>query len=144
MSFFTLSLSIKADPWTSFSGSKARGMGTAFVAIANDPSAAWLNPAGLYQMQGLNVSLETGNAPKYQQHPNSTYSVYEYNGNPIDLDPVEANPNVPQFNRFQLYDAWNNSKTRQWLTSAHYVKPFHPLLSWVAFIVFLPCKKTKP
>ena len=84
-------------------------MGTAFVAIANDPSAAWHNPAGLYQMRGLNVSLETGNAPKYQQHPDSTYSVYEYNGNPIDLDPVEGNPNVPELNRFHLYDAWSNS-----------------------------------
>jgi hypothetical protein len=54
-----------ADPWTTFPGTKARGMGTAFVAIANDPSAAWHNPAGLYQMKGMNISLEGGNAPKY-------------------------------------------------------------------------------
>ena len=57
---------LKADPWTSFPGTKARGMGTAFVALANDPSAAWHNPAGLYQMFGTNLSIETGNAPKYE------------------------------------------------------------------------------
>ena len=40
-------------------GSKATGMGTAFVAVADDPSAIAYNPAGLAQLEGTNIYLGT-------------------------------------------------------------------------------------
>lgn len=36
-------------------GSKASAMGTAFAAVADDPSAIYFNPAGLTQLQGTNI-----------------------------------------------------------------------------------------
>jgi long-subunit fatty acid transport protein len=36
-------------------GSKAAGMGTAFVGVADDPSAIMHNPAGLTQLKGTNM-----------------------------------------------------------------------------------------
>jgi long-subunit fatty acid transport protein len=38
-----------------FEGAKAAGMGTAFVAVADDPSAIAHNPAGLTQLNGTNI-----------------------------------------------------------------------------------------
>lgn len=38
-------------------GQRATGMGGAFVAIANDPSAAWYNPAGFATGEGLQVGI---------------------------------------------------------------------------------------
>jgi long-chain fatty acid transport protein len=38
-------------------GAKAAGMGGAFVAQADDPSAAYFNPAGVIQLEGMQVSL---------------------------------------------------------------------------------------
>ncbi|MCX8056678.1 MAG: outer membrane protein transport protein [Ignavibacteria bacterium] len=38
-------------------GSRAMGMGGAFIAVANDPSAIYFNPAGLTQLRGFNVML---------------------------------------------------------------------------------------
>ena len=37
-----------------FQGAKAGGMGTAFIAVADDPSALTFNPAGLTQLKGTN------------------------------------------------------------------------------------------
>lgn len=109
LGLLALPMHVIADPWTSFPGTKARGMGTAFTAIADDPSAAWHNPAGLYQMNGLNLSLETGNAPKYQLHSDTEYMVFDYSGAAIDLDPVESNPNVPELTGYRVFDAWSNA-----------------------------------
>jgi len=36
-------------------GAKASAMGTAFVAVADDPSAIMYNPAGLTQLKGTNI-----------------------------------------------------------------------------------------
>jgi len=38
-------------------GAKAMGMGFAFTAQADDPSAIYFNPAGLTQLQGTNLML---------------------------------------------------------------------------------------
>ena len=38
-------------------GAKAMGMGFAFTAQANDPSAIYFNPAGITQLPGKNVML---------------------------------------------------------------------------------------
>lgn len=38
-------------------GQRATGMGGAFTAIANDPSAAWYNPAGFASVEGLQVGI---------------------------------------------------------------------------------------
>ncbi len=40
-------------------GSKATGMGAAFVAVADDPSAIAYNPAGLTQLEGTDIYLGT-------------------------------------------------------------------------------------
>lgn len=40
-------------------GSRSSGMGGAFVAIANDPSAIFFNPAGILQLRGTNLMLGT-------------------------------------------------------------------------------------
>jgi len=68
----SISTSVSADPWASSPGTKARAMGSAFVAIANDPSAAWHNPAGLFQMKGINVSLEHSEAPFFDTDESKT------------------------------------------------------------------------
>jgi long-chain fatty acid transport protein len=38
-------------------GSRAMGMGGAFIAVASDPSAIYFNPAGLSQLKGLKVMM---------------------------------------------------------------------------------------
>ncbi len=38
-------------------GSRAMGMGGAFIAVASDPSAIYFNPAGLSQLRGLKVMM---------------------------------------------------------------------------------------
>jgi long-chain fatty acid transport protein len=53
--FFTLTLPGTALGGTPVDGSKASGMGTAFVAVADDPSAIAYNPAGLTQLNGTNI-----------------------------------------------------------------------------------------
>ncbi len=40
-------------------GSRSSGMGGAFAAIANDPSAIFFNPAGILQLRGTNIMLGT-------------------------------------------------------------------------------------
>lgn len=40
-------------------GAKATGMGTAFVAVADDPSAIAYNPAGIARLEGTNIYLGT-------------------------------------------------------------------------------------
>lgn len=55
----TIALVISVNPAISLAqgpveGSKAAAMGTAFVAVADDPSAILFNPAGLTQLQGTN------------------------------------------------------------------------------------------
>jgi long-chain fatty acid transport protein len=53
--FLTLILPGTALGGTPVDGSKAAGMGTAFVAVADDPSAIAYNPAGLTQLNGTNI-----------------------------------------------------------------------------------------
>ncbi len=50
-----------AESITNYPGTKARGMGSAFVAVADDASAAWYNPAGLTESGVSNLMLEIGN-----------------------------------------------------------------------------------
>ena len=38
-------------------GAKAMGMGFAFTAQADDPSAIYFNPAGIMQLEGTNVMV---------------------------------------------------------------------------------------
>jgi long-chain fatty acid transport protein len=50
--FLTPANSFASNP---VEGAKAAGMGTAFVAVADDPSAIAHNPAGLVQLKGTNI-----------------------------------------------------------------------------------------
>jgi len=52
---------LHADPWVTHPGTKARAMGTAFVSVADDASAAWYNPAGAARLNTL--TLEYATAP---------------------------------------------------------------------------------
>lgn len=52
-----LPASSRAQPFESV-GSRALGMGGAFVAVADDPTAAWWNPAGLASGQPGSVTVE--------------------------------------------------------------------------------------
>src|SRR5512140_3342709 len=42
-------------------GARALGMGSAFVAVADDPSAMYWNPAGIADLNGVNVVVEHTN-----------------------------------------------------------------------------------
>jgi len=52
LSLFLPNISFSGGP---IHGARATGMGTAFVAIADDPSAITHNPAGLTQLKGTNI-----------------------------------------------------------------------------------------
>jgi len=54
---FTASTSFAAGFRLPEAGAKAMGMGFAFTAQADDPSAIYFNPAGLTQLQGTNLML---------------------------------------------------------------------------------------
>ena len=117
-----------ADPWTTFPGTKARGMGTAFVAIANDPSAAWHNPADLYQMKGMNISLEGGNAPKYDlddghgmvfnqlKHPQTGETIDFFYGSSW-TDTVKGNESY--------FLSWNMGNGKTYGLGLYYYQPYN-------------------
>ncbi len=69
-------------------GSKALGMGNAFVATADDPSAVFFNPAGLTQMPGATISV--GFAPHF---PSTDYKAD--NGTTDSME--SKTPIVPNF-----------------------------------------------
>jgi hypothetical protein len=50
---------VYADPYTQIPGTKAKGMGGAFVAVANDGSAIYHNPAGLTSLAMVNELITT-------------------------------------------------------------------------------------
>jgi hypothetical protein len=58
--FFIAAMSVHAAAQTSFEvvGSRALGMGGAFVAVADDPSAVFWNPAGLASGQPAGATIE--------------------------------------------------------------------------------------
>src|SRR5687768_14058729 len=58
--FFIGAVTAQASAQTSFEvvGSRALGMGGAFVAVADDPSAAFWNPAGLASGQPAGATIE--------------------------------------------------------------------------------------
>jgi hypothetical protein len=57
-----MATSAVADPYLTYPGTKGRGMGTAFTAVADDISAVWYNPAGI-GLQQSSVVLEYSDAP---------------------------------------------------------------------------------
>ena len=54
---FTASTSFAAGFRIPEAGAKAMGMGFAFTAQADDPSAIYFNPAGLTQLKGNNIMV---------------------------------------------------------------------------------------
>jgi len=75
----SVATSVTADSWTVSPGTKARAMGNTFVAIANDPSAAWHNPAGLFQINGSNITIEGSGAPSFDHPSNPADSLVTFN-----------------------------------------------------------------
>ena len=79
-------------------GAKAMGMGFAFTAQANDPSAIYFNPAGITQLEGQNVMVgvtyirENGgefNGSTPLTSPPFTASVETRSEDQKDLDSIE-------------------------------------------------------
>lgn len=53
----------------------ANGMGNAFVAVANNPSAAWYNPAALTNLEGTNLELGSVMVAPVMEHTNTNGSI---------------------------------------------------------------------
>jgi hypothetical protein len=63
-------LTLNADPLITYIGTKAKSMGGAFTAVANNNSAMYFNPAGLVNFDGLEntmVTFEAGTGVKYDE-----------------------------------------------------------------------------
>jgi len=64
-------LTLTADPFSTYIGTKAKGMGGAFTAVSNNNSAMYFNPAGLVNFEGLSsvqFTLEGGSGAKFNQY----------------------------------------------------------------------------
>ena len=88
-------------------GTKAQGMGGAFVATADDPSAVYFNPAGIVQIDGLQFS--TGLAviyiPDVKMKSNGT-SAFASPGQTFDAESqTHLIPNL--FATYKLNDMWS-------------------------------------
>ncbi len=57
-------IKVFADPFISYPGTRAKAMGGAFVAVADDSSSCWYNPAGIANW-GFDFTLEYSQAPSY-------------------------------------------------------------------------------
>lgn len=92
---------------TSFAQSaRARGMGGAFLAVSDDETAAFYNPAGLSQIQGREASIQskvnerdmyqwdsiafTGHI--YEDQPKETFSISDYLEHNILEEPIPRRP----------------------------------------------------
>jgi len=58
------------------SGTKSSGMGETFVAIADDPSTAYLNPAGLYQLKKRELYVTFPSFVFVFPYPKLTFALY--------------------------------------------------------------------
>jgi len=61
-------VTLNADPLITYIGAKAKSMGGAFTAVANNNSAMYFNPAGLVNFDGLEntmVTFEAGTGAKF-------------------------------------------------------------------------------
>jgi hypothetical protein len=76
--FFFLITNGWADPFLSYPGTRAKAMAGAFVAVADDSSACWYNPAGL-AMRSTDFTIEFSQAPglnEYREYTNNKTSVF--------------------------------------------------------------------
>ena len=71
----TLASPVAAQPFESV-GQRALGMGGAFVAVANDSSATWWNPAGLAAGPFLDVAISRGSGTADARLPASRTGVW--------------------------------------------------------------------
>ena len=64
---------------------KATGMGNSFVAVADNASAVWYNPAAITRLEGTNLSLGTVMVAPFMEHTNTSGT----------MDRVEKKVHVP-------------------------------------------------
>lgn len=121
-------------------GARAMGMGGAFTAIANDPSAIFFNPAGITQLKGFNLAFGTnvitlgssfrGPSPSITEHklknqvftPIIMQSTYQYNDN-LSFGFGLGNP-------FGLGTKWDDNWVGRYVTTEIEIRVFSaPLIA---------------
>ena len=70
-----LALGVTTNVSAAIIGDRALGMGGAFVALTDDPSAIWYNPAGLAWISGDLLTL-SGNAYTFQKLRHQSFATF--------------------------------------------------------------------
>jgi len=111
-------------------GAKAKGMGGAFRAIADDWSAAYYNPAGLFYTTENQLTFnEVISHYQLRYTPNVTdggYDVGFFNGNIYNRYKILTNPTLGGFFRFPV-------KGREITAGLALFQPFDQNISWQVF-----------
>ena len=111
---------VYADPFMSYPGTRAKAMGGAFCAIADDASAAWYNPAGIAGDQTFDFTFEWSNA--IVQKSDSKGNLFDLSQYGIDPESLSAEENK-YFLSFKFSNK-NNSSTERIGFSLYYISPY--------------------
>ncbi|WP_419658180.1 putative membrane protein [Desulfosarcina variabilis str. Montpellier] len=101
--FIFTNLPVLADPWISYPGTRARSMGGAFTAVADDSSAIWYNPAGLTGKKGIDVIVEYSQAvdienSEFTNGENKFFVAADFRGKKIGLGIAYFSPYTISWN----------------------------------------------
>ncbi len=101
--FIFTDLPVLADPWISYPGTRARSMGGAFTAVADDSSAIWYNPAGLTGKKGIDVIVEYSQAvdienSEFTNGENKFFVAADFRGKKIGLGIAYFSPYTISWN----------------------------------------------
>ncbi|MDD4052314.1 MAG: outer membrane protein transport protein [candidate division Zixibacteria bacterium] len=111
-------------------GAKAKGMGGAFRAVANDWSAAYYNPAGFIYMTESQLTVnEVISQYRAQYSPDVTYGGYPvgyYEGNIYNRYEILTNPTAGGFFKLPV-------KNRDFVTGLAIFQPFDMNVAWQVF-----------
>ena len=109
--------SLQSSIHRSYQSPRALGMGGAFVAVANDYSAIFYNPAGLARREDgqINLSMELGFSPSYFTFANDVKDVAGVNGTEADK--------FKSFSDFLLDQYGKQFSLRAGLFEAFWVRP---------------------
>lgn len=114
-----LPASSRAQPFESL-GSRALGMGGAFVAVADDPSAAWWNPAGLASGQPGSVTVEWLRAGRHDLDQSPTSDLWRRSTKFASLGTWPVGLSVIDIDEFQVRRAADGTPEGTRLSTRHY------------------------